>query len=103
MSTFIINRTWDTYYGVIYMFIFTSLKKLYIGQTIQKLRRRFQEHLRNPPNKYFNSALNEILERRHKNKFSIMKIDSNKYGTKDGEIVIKVIKKCGNPKPKFYC
>ena len=98
MSTFIINRTWDTYYGVIYMFIFTSLKKLYIGQTIQKLRRRFQEHLRNPPNKYFNSALNEILEMRHKNKFSIMKIDSNKYGTKDGEIVIKVIKKCGNPK-----
>ena len=86
------------YYGIVYKISFNKYNKLYIGQTIQKLRRRFQEHLRSPPNRYFESTLNKILKRHNKNKFFIIKIDQHKFSTKDGEIQIECIKFCSTPR-----
>ncbi len=97
-DSLVVKKIWGIYYGVIYLIIFTKLKKLYVGQTIQNFRKRFQQHLSDPPNRYFKSAINEILARRNKKTFSIIKIDSNKFRTKDGEIIIKILKFYKNPK-----
>ena len=85
---------WNDCYGVIYIIIDTNKDKsldsikVYIGQTIQILRKRFYDDLNSPSNKY----LKEAIERYNK-KFKIFKIDNNHYRTKGGEFTIEVIKK----------
>lgn len=53
------NSNWGQFYGVIYKLVDNNTDKslerkmIYIGQTVQSLKDRFMQHLRDPPNSYF--------------------------------------------------
>jgi len=94
-NTFIILQNWGAYYGVIYILIDNNkdnvlkYKMLYIGQTIQKLKKRFYSHINYSGNKYLRETFG-----RYGKKFSFIKIDNLTLQTTGGEFTIKVIKKC---------
>jgi len=88
------DRIWGKFYGVIYKITDTESGKVYIGQTVQSLKKRLNNHLNNPPNKYLQAAIDHY----GKVKWTIKKIDKENYRTKGGEFVIKVVKYCNTIK-----
>ena len=88
-------KIWGIHYGIIYRLTDTANYKVYIGQTIQTLRDRFQQHFKAPPNKYLAQAFF-----RYKKNFKIVEngIINNtmSYRTKGGEFTIEVIEYCAD-------
>ena len=88
------NSNWGQFYGVIYKLVDNNTDKslerkmIYIGQTVQSLKDRFMQHLRDPPNSYFVKALT-----RYGKKFNVVIIDDDHLITDGGEFSIEVIAK----------
>ena len=90
-----VQNIWGDYYGVVYILTDNNLDKNlpynmnYIGQTIQRLEKRFYDHLHYPPNKYLGEAVS-----RYHNKLEIISIGKDAFQTIGGEFTIRVLKKC---------
>lgn len=96
-------------YGVIYLFTdnnnddYWSYRMFYVGQTIQKLRDRFRQHLSGHG---ANLYMAQAMERYNKS-FSLIEVNEGHYQTKGGEFSIEIISKTSDPldqdeKEKFY-
>ncbi len=93
------SSEWGNYYGIIYRIIDTNKdnslqrRKFYIGRTIQKLKERFRQHFKSPPNSFLAKAF-----ARYNKRFTIVENgiinDSMSYRTKGGEFIIEVLKYC---------
>ncbi len=89
------NSNWQNYYGVIYKINDTATDKVYIGQTIRSLRKRFKDHLNYPNNKFLRRAFET-----YNYELRIQKIPASKecISTTKGEFKMMVIRKCENLK-----
>jgi len=76
---------WGIFYGVIYIIIDTANCKVYIGQTIRSLKKRFRDHLTYPSNRFLKQAFE-----RYGYKLKIQKVSASaeKICTIKGEFII---------------
>ncbi len=77
------------FYGLVYVVKDKRTGKVYVGQTIRKLRDRFAEHLRNPPNKYFREAVN--FYKQQGNELKISQVSDRSFGTENLEFIIEIV------------
>ncbi|MFW9987063.1 MAG: GIY-YIG nuclease family protein [Candidatus Odinarchaeota archaeon] len=89
----ILNNVWGIYYGVIYKLIDTSNSKVYIGQTVQSLKKRFYQHLYSPVNEFLTEAFDKYP---YKLKIQKLLSSKTKLETRNGEFIIEVIQYCMN-------
>ena len=85
--------TWNPYYGVIYKISDTVNGKVYIGQTIQALKKRFRQHLKDRKNKYLRKAFNQYP---YELKFQKHSLTKDTIQTQKGEFKMEAIQKCTN-------
>ena len=76
-------------YGLLYVILETKTNMVYVGQTIRDIFTRFAEHLRNPPNQYFRSAVKYYLDR--KIELRVIKSNDREARTENGEFVISLV------------
>jgi hypothetical protein len=76
-------------YGFLYLIFETKTNMVYVGQTIRDIFTRFAEHLRDPPNQYFRSAVKYYLDQNVDLK--VIKLNEKEGKTENGEFVISLV------------